>query len=73
MIILKDRAPINTIYYIAGCIIQEIKNKKFEVDELYELIKEKYNSELEYKNFLIALNFLFLLEKIKLLEGMIEK
>lgn len=65
MIIMRDKKPVDTIYYISGCILKEIKNKEKNIDKLYENIK-KINNNLEYKDFVLSLDFLYLIKKITL-------
>lgn len=70
MLINKDARPADSIYYVACCIIEELKglNQVF-VDDGYYLIKGKYNKSLKYTDYLLALNFLFLIEKVAIKEG----
>ncbi|WP_430098301.1 ABC-three component system middle component 6 [Peribacillus simplex] len=70
MLINKDARPADSIYYIACCIIEELKglNTVF-VDDGYYIIKEQYNKSLKYTDYHLALNFLFLIEKIVFKEG----
>lgn len=70
MLIDKDAKPADNIYYIACCIIEELKeiNKVF-LDKGYSIVKEKYNPALKYTDYILALNFLYLIEKINLKEG----
>ncbi|ARF68059.1 hypothetical protein B7C51_09790 [Paenibacillus larvae subsp. pulvifaciens] len=68
MIIDKDSRPKDTVYYISGCILATLRSKSAEVDSLFELIRNKYNDSLEYSIFLLALDFLFLINKIEISE-----
>lgn len=66
MLIDRDSKPKDTIYYISGCILSSLKSKNNEVDKLFEEIQKKYNVSLEYNLFLLALNFLFLINKVEI-------
>ncbi len=68
MIIDRDSRPKDTIYYISGCILSLLKGKDADVDSLFELIRDKYNNLLDYYIFLLALDFLYLTEKIEISE-----
>ncbi|SFE26281.1 hypothetical protein SAMN05428981_104222 [Bacillus sp. OV194] len=70
MLINKDVHPADTIYYIACCILEELKEiKMVKVDDGYRIIKQIYNPILKYSDYILALNFLFLIERISLNEG----
>lgn len=69
MIIDRDSRPKDTIYYISGCIMSVLQTKETEVDSLFELTRDQYNELLDYYIFLLALNFLYLTEKIEISEG----
>ncbi|HFK1513853.1 ABC-three component system middle component 6 [Bacillus paranthracis] len=70
MLINKDARPADNIYYIACCIIEKIKAlNEIYVDEGYYMIKQEYNEFLKYNDYLLALNFLYLIEKITFEEG----
>lgn len=71
MIIMKDKNPTNTIYYISGCILKEIIDKKQDVDTLFQNMK-KYINNLEYKDFILSLDFLYLIKKIDFKKGCIK-
>ena len=73
MLINRNKRPRDTIYYIAGCILIEIQKRSMTLDKLYEIIKKSYNDVLEYKDFILALNFLFLIEKISFSKGKVKK
>jgi hypothetical protein len=68
MIIDRDSRPKDTIYYISGCILSILQTEETEVDSLFELTREQYNNLLDYYIFLLALNFLYLTEKIEISE-----
>lgn len=68
MIIDRDSRPKDTIYYVSGCILSALQTKEIEVDILFELIRDQYNALLDYYIFLLALNFLYLIEKIEISE-----
>nr|WP_157822567.1 ABC-three component system middle component 6 [Staphylococcus shinii] len=73
MIIDKDSNPKDTIYYISACALKIICLNKYDLESLFELLKSKYNELLDYTTYLLSLNFLFLLNKIKINhEGVLE-
>lgn len=65
MIIDKDSKPQDTVYYVAACAAYVLTENKENVETLYRKVKEKYNQHLDYDIFLLSLNFLFLIKKIK--------
>lgn len=72
MIILnKNEKPQNTVYYIAGCILNELSKEVYTIDELFEQLKMKYNNVLEYNIYMLAINFLFLLNKLQEDQGVL--
>jgi len=73
MIIDRDSKPKDTIYYIAACIIEVISSNQYNVEDLYEILKEQYNGTLDYTIYLLSLDFLFLIDKISISkEGFLE-
>jgi hypothetical protein len=70
MLINKDAKPADSVYYIACCIIEELKKRKWMIiDEGFQIIKGNYNKSLKYTDYLLALHFLYLIERIILKEG----
>ncbi|WP_406601053.1 ABC-three component system middle component 6 [Lysinibacillus louembei] len=68
MLIINDlKKPQNTIIYCAACIIFILKklDKSMHIDTLFNTIKVEYSKNMEYTDFILALDFLFLIEKIK--------
>lgn len=73
MIIDRDSNPKDTVYYIAACIMEVTSSNKYNVEDLYEILKERYNESLEYTIYLLSLDFLFLIDKISISkEGFLE-
>lgn len=73
MIIDKDSSPKDTIYYTSACILEIIAYKEYNVDDLYETLKGRYNDSLEYTIYLLSLDFLFLINKITISkEGLLQ-
>jgi len=70
LLINKSRHPVDSLFYIAACVANELKKKSKEVftDDLYETILNGYNNKLSYSDFILSLNFLFLINKIHLTE-----
>lgn len=73
IIIDRDSNPKDTVYYISSCILEVISSKKYNVEDLYETLKERYNDSLDYTIYLLSLDFLFLIDKISISEeGLIQ-
>ncbi|MFI3116930.1 ABC-three component system middle component 6 [Streptococcus suis] len=68
LIIERDSIPKNTIYYISGCIIAILRREQYDVDNLFEKICDEFNESLEFTNFILSLDFLFLINKINISE-----
>ncbi len=68
ILINLDAKPNDSIYFIAGCIIEE-SNDFFQADLVFKIVRNKYNKSLTYSDYMLALNFLFLLDKIFIKEG----
>lgn len=66
MIIDRDSNPKDTVYYIAACTMEIISSNKYNVDDVFQILKERYNYSLEYTVYLLSLNFLFLINKISI-------
>ncbi|AHN22094.1 hypothetical protein T479_12665 [Lysinibacillus varians] len=69
MLLLNDlKNPQDTIMYCAACILFILKNedKSKDIDILFDEIKVKFNKNMAYSDFILALDFLYLLEKITL-------
>lgn len=64
LIIDENSKPIDTIYYTAGCIMQCLKKESSETDEIYNNIRRNFNENLDFSTYLLALNFLFLIDKV---------
>ncbi|HFK1752607.1 MAG: hypothetical protein M3Z48_00875 [Lactobacillus sp.] len=70
MLINKDGKPVDSIYFIACCILEELRKKEvISIEELYLEIVDKYNKKLKYMDYSLSLNFLFLIDKIELYKG----
>ncbi|WP_376698823.1 ABC-three component system middle component 6 [Listeria immobilis] len=64
MLINKDAKPKDTVLYISACVLDIASKRCLKVDNLYQKVKEIYNIDIDYPTFLLALYFLFLLEKV---------
>ncbi len=66
ILINKNERPCETIYYISACLLKEVKyqQKVFDLEKFYEEFILKYPFANNHDNFIYALNFLYLLEKI---------
>lgn len=66
MIIDRDSSPNETILYTSACISHTLKLTPVRVDKLYKLVKSEFNLKVSYTNFLLSLDFLFLIEQIQI-------
>ncbi len=65
LLINKNVRPTQTIYYLSVLVYKQLKSNQYHIRELYnEMLK--INNEIKYYDFLYALNFLFLVNKIKI-------
>ena len=72
MIINTDRAPQFSLYCIGALVIKKLNEKKeISADELYDSLNNDYENKLSIEYFHYALDWLFLLGKIKLEEDKI--
>ena len=65
LLINKNVRPMQTIYYLSVLVYKQLKSNQYHIRELYNEIL-KINNEIKYYDFLYALNFLFLVDKIKI-------
>lgn len=71
LLINENVKPNKTIYYIASLVYKKINNTTCTVKELFCNIQVDI-TDIDYNHFIYALNFLFLLEKIKMEEDVIK-
>ena len=72
MIVGKNQKPVETIFYTAGCILATLGNGS-DIDSNFQDVKEKYSPNIEYKNYLLAVDFLYLLDKVSVERGVMIK
>jgi hypothetical protein len=66
-IIDKDSKPQDTVYYVSACVLDILKHKRYDsIEDLRIDTEKKFNIEIKYATFSSALNFLFLIDKIKI-------
>lgn len=67
ILINRNEKPCDTVYYISACILKKIKdkNKIKDLEGFYNEIMSDYKLQISHDNFIYALNFLYLLNKIK--------
>ena len=67
MLISKDSDPTESLFYIAGCILAVCKSKKIAYlpEDLYNAILSKYKLDIAFAQYCLALDFLFLIDKIE--------
>lgn len=59
--------PEETIFYIACCVLEVAKRKRYnDVEVLRVEINEKFDLDVSYSTLALALDFLFLVEKISI-------
>ena len=68
LLINKNVKPSKTIYYIATLVYKYLNNSSLSVKQLYENIQNS-NESIDY---IYALNFLYLIEKIRIEEDVIK-
>ncbi|MFZ4854509.1 ABC-three component system middle component 6 [Enterococcus entomosocium] len=67
ILINLDAKPNDSIYYISACVLEEAQNTT-NVDKLFSNVQSIYNKSLTYHDYMLSLNFLFLLDKISINE-----
>ncbi|WP_271006490.1 ABC-three component system middle component 6 [Listeria seeligeri] len=67
ILINLDAKPNDSIYYISACVLEEAQNTT-NVDKLFNNLQSIYNKSLTYHDYMLSLNFLFLLGKISINE-----
>jgi hypothetical protein len=66
-IIDKDSKPQDTVYYVSACVLDILKHKRYDsIEDLRIDTEKKFNIDIKYATFSSALNFLFLIDKIKI-------
>lgn len=71
LLINKNVKPNKTIYYIATIVYKYLNNSSLSVKQLYENIQNS-NKSIDYKSYIYALNFLYLIEKIRIERNVIK-
>ncbi len=72
MIVNIERKPTLSLYYIGGLVLNVLLSNSGEhIESLYQITKETMDQELHIDFFYYALDWLFLLSKIKLENGRI--
>lgn len=68
MILLdKNNKPQNTVYYLSGIVYALIQNNDgLDYTNIYSLLTKNENRKISIEFFSLALDFLYLLEKINL-------
>ncbi|WP_407371122.1 ABC-three component system middle component 6 [Carnobacterium sp.] len=67
ILINLDAKPNDSIYYISACILEEVE-KTSNVEKLFNIMQSTYNETLTYHDYMLSLNFLFLLGKLSINE-----
>jgi hypothetical protein len=73
MIINVERKPSLSLYYIGGIILQILKKDKCHtIDNLFEIIKGEIDQDLHIDFYYYALDWLFILSKVRLIKGWVK-
>lgn len=70
MLISKDTHPNESVLYISGCLLNILKEIRdsINIEALLNRTNEKFNLSLNYIKYNLALNFLFLINKVEYIE-----
>lgn len=72
-IIDRDSKPQDTVYYTSACVLDILKRKGYDsIEDLRIDTEEQFDISIKYPTFISALNFLFLIDKIKINNEVIE-
>ncbi len=70
MILNYERSPQYSLFYIGAKILKTIdSNNDIMIDTLYEQIKAEYNNDLSITYFYLALDWLYLVEAIEIIDN----
>ncbi|MFU2206272.1 ABC-three component system middle component 6 [Streptococcus pluranimalium] len=64
----KNVEPHKTIFYLSGVLNSIISVKTLDSNSLYQELQKRIDDSLNYNFFVLALDFLFLLDKITINE-----
>ena len=63
----RNTTPENTVYYISGLVDGVInQHSGIDITDLYYKLIEKMESNVNYDFFILALDFLFLIDRVKI-------
>lgn len=68
MIINKDVHPNKTIFYLAAILNKILKNETLNTTELYQEICKVVDYTVDYQVFVLSINFLYLINRIRINE-----
>lgn len=68
ILVNPQRKPKNTVLYVSANLYDLLKRKEYLTEDLYNKLLQ-INNEIPYETFLLALNFLFLLNRINFNEN----
>ncbi|WP_414738076.1 ABC-three component system middle component 6 [Entomospira nematocerorum] len=71
MIIEPTLSPYQSLYYIGAMLLTIMKERESQyLFELYEEYQRRYAKEpMPYKKFILAIDYLYILNKVKLVDG----
>lgn len=69
MIVNYERNPQYSLYYIGAQILKYLRTSEYAIDVLYEHIKDEYKGELSITYFYLALDWLYLINVIKIIDN----
>lgn len=71
LLINNNVRPNQTVYYLASLAYKELSGFEYTVKDLYNVIHGE-NQNVDYGTFLYSINFLFLIEKVKIEEDVVK-
>ena len=71
LLINNNVRPNQTVYYLSSLAYKKLNISEYSVKDLYNIIHDE-NQDVDYSTFLYSLNFLFLIEKVKIEEDVIK-
>lgn len=57
--------PVDSLFVIASYILKELKGRSLNLDELLDHINEKYYKKITIEKIIFAIDFLYLIGKIR--------
>ncbi|AIL31968.1 ABC-three component system middle component 6 [Basilea psittacipulmonis] len=61
----KTVAPVDSLICISAYVIEILKDKAMNIDELLELFNERYDKPISMDKMMLAINFLYLIDVVE--------